>query len=98
MKHKNNGGFYTYKDKTGKEVEYHYSMDVTISACEATSGPLFIDFDEMEKIEISKPAFILATLRTYPQTEREVEELIQFSNGGNIKLSLFERILIWLKT
>ncbi len=98
MNHRSNGGFYIYKDKTGKEVEYHYSMDVTIRACDSTSGPLFVDFDKMEKFAISKPAFILATLRTYPQTEREVEELIQFSNGENIKLSLFERILIWLKT
>lgn len=51
----------------------------------------------VEIIWISKKSFILATVRSFPTEHAEVEEIIKYSEGQKIKLSIFERIMVWLK-
>ena len=97
MKRKPNGSFYIEIDNSGKKKSYIYSMDVVLNADEFRSALPIDNVQPENKIKISKNAYNLAVLRMFPQKENEIEEIIKYSKGGRVKMSFFEKILIWCK-
>lgn len=97
MKRRENGSFYIQVDRRDKTTSYTYLMDVVLSPEEAEMALPVEGGAQYEKIEISKAAYNLAVLRTFPQTESEVQEIINYSKGKPTKISIFEKIILWLK-
>ena len=80
----------------GKKV-YSYKAEVLLTPEEAKTALHSDKENNAKNIIITKKGFYLAVLRTFPQTEDEVKKIIAFSNGDRIALSIFEKLMLWLK-
>ncbi len=81
--------------KNDDETTYSYSTDIMITPQEAEQcGDQSLFGKPDERIKINRKAWKLAILRNAPDTENEVNEIVLYSNGTKIKLSLLERLIL----
>ena len=97
MKRELDGPFYIQEVKTGRRSSFNYLMDIMLSSEQVGNVLSFDGAEDSETIEITKNAYNLALLRTFPQSKLEVQEIINYSNGKRIKLTLLEKLYIWYK-
>ena len=95
MRIKQGNPYYIEIYEDNGETYYSYSAEILLTPDEAQAcgdSDLFGNPDK--RIKINKKAWRLAILRDAPDTQEEVNEIISFSNGHKIKLSLLERIIL----
>ena len=93
------GDFWICVTASDNQKEYSYIADILLSEEEASST-MEVDTTglEYEKIKICKKSYTLAQLRFYPDDEEEIHEIINYSRGIRIKLTIWERIILFLRT
>jgi len=75
---------------------YAYVANITMSAGEARNCVAYDLFGAPdERINISKKAWRLASIRCQPDKDEEVSEIVDYSNGKPIKLSFFEKVVLF---
>jgi len=92
------GDYWICVTVSDNQKEYSYMADILLSEEEVrTTLEVSATGLKYEKVRICKKSYILAQLRLYPEEEEEVNEIISYSRGMRIKLTIWERIILFLR-
>lgn len=100
IKRPKDGKFFILIEQTGKTKHYSYVMDVLVSQDETRSVFCSSEFEGLQKsemINITQSAYYLALIRSFPQEEHDVQEIMNYANGVPVTLSLTEKFMLWCK-